>query len=308
MDENRDRLIDMLLQEELGREQPPDLTDRILQRAFATPSRPGSRALGFRTLLVAASLLLAVGLAAWWLWPSYPEPRASGQFEIVGVATDVRRGVTLRTTKQAAAVDLGGYAHADIKPASVVRIDGEKYAESLFLEAGELNSTVERGRGSFAVRTQVGTVSVVGTQFTVRVVEEKGDGDMIKKRMVVHVLSGMVLVVGVWGETQLSAGAEKTFAADEPKKAEAKSGSVVGVVSAKGENWIEVKADGEEKARRYVPNWVGGAPAQGGGPDKAMIKVIRETPMGARVKLDWKFEERARVVKIEILKKDGDKK
>ena len=96
--------------------------------------------------------------------------------------------------------------------------------------------------------------------------------------------------------------------AGEEKKAEAKTGSVVGVVAAKGDNWIEVKADGEEKARRYTPNWVGGAPAQGGGLDKNMLKTIKDAPVGARVKLDWKFDERARVVKLEILKKDGDKK
>ncbi|MBL8793696.1 MAG: hypothetical protein JNM56_07320 [Planctomycetia bacterium] len=90
-------------------------------------------------------------------------------------------------------------------------------------------------------------------------------------------------------------------AADE-KKADQKGGKVAGVVTSKGENFIEVKADGEEKARRYVPNWVGGAPAQGGGPDKKMMAEIGKTPVGARVELTWKFEERARVVDIKVLK------
>src|SRR5262249_53374227 len=131
------------------------------------------------------------------------------------------------------------------------------------------------------------------------------ESDMIEKRMLVRVLVGSVLVVGAWGEIQLSAGAEKAF---PEKKAEAKSGSVVGGVAAKGEGWNEGKADGEEKARRYTHNWVGGAPAQGGGLDKNMLKSIKDVPIGARVKLDWKFDERARVVKLEVLKKDGDKK
>lgn len=87
----------------------------------------------------------------------------------------------------------------------------------------------------------------------------------------------------------------------EPKE-EKRKGTVVGVVTAKGENWIEVKADGEEKARRYVPHWRGGAPAQGGGPDKAMLAQIRATPLGSRVRLEWEFEERPRVVKLEVLK------
>ncbi len=91
----------------------------------------------------------------------------------------------------------------------------------------------------------------------------------------------------------------------EPKEGQRK-GTVVGVVTAKGENWIEVKADGEEKARRYVPHWRGGAPAQGGGPDKAMVAQIRATPVGSRVRLEWEFEERPRVVKLELLHKPGE--
>src|SRR5262245_13691328 len=48
---------------------------------------------------------------------------------------------------------------------------------------------------------------------------------------------------------------------DEKKAAkngeESRKGAVTGVVTAKGETWIEVKGDGEKKARRYVPHWRG---------------------------------------------------
>jgi hypothetical protein len=81
-----------------------------------------------------------------------------------------------------------------------------------------------------------------------------------------------------------------------------RKGEVTGVVVAKGDNWIEVKADGEEKARKYVPHWRGGNPAQGGGPDKAMIAELKKIPVKSRVRMDWTFEERPRVEKIEILK------
>ncbi len=81
-----------------------------------------------------------------------------------------------------------------------------------------------------------------------------------------------------------------------------RKGTVTGVVTAKGESWIEVKADGEEKARRYVPHWRGGAPAAGGGPDKEVVARIKEVPVHSRVKLDWSFEERPRVEKIEVLR------
>ena len=81
----------------------------------------------------------------------------------------------------------------------------------------------------------------------------------------------------------------------------AQSGSG-GLLTAKGDNFIEVKADGEEKGRRYVPHWVGGAPAQGGGPDKKMLAVFEKLKVGSRIRLVWEFEERPRAVRIEVLK------
>jgi hypothetical protein len=94
---------------------------------------------------------------------------------------------------------------------------------------------------------------------------------------------------------------------DEQKEETKKSGAVVGVVAAKGVGWVEIKADGEQKARRYTANWVGGAPQQGGGPDKEMVKVIHALKVGSRVRLEWTFDERPRVVKIEVLKEVGAK-
>src|SRR5262249_58936788 len=94
--------------------------------------------------------------------------------------------------------------------------------------------------------------------------------------------------------------------AEEPKKEGEKKGTVPGVVTAKGDNWIEVKADGEEKARRYMAHWRGGAPKDGGGPDKETVAKIKEIPLKARVRLEWSFQERPRVEKIEVLKKEKD--
>jgi hypothetical protein len=88
----------------------------------------------------------------------------------------------------------------------------------------------------------------------------------------------------------------------EEKKGAAKSGKVIGTLVDKRENFIEVKADGEEKARRYVPHWVGGAPAQGGGPDKKMLKKFAELKVGSRVEVEWEFEERLRAVNVKVLK------
>jgi hypothetical protein len=107
------------------------------------------------------------------------------------------------------------------------------------------------------------------------------------------------------GALALALTASAAGRAEDPKKKDAdegKKGTVSGIVTAKGENWIEVKADGEEKARRYMPNWKGGLPKDGGGPDKEMVSKIKETPVKARVRLEWSFHERPRVEKIEVLK------
>src|SRR5262245_36719630 len=79
------------------------------------------------------------------------------------------------------------------------------------------------------------------------------------------------------------------LSADEKDKKEPdkRGGTIVGEVTAKEKNWIEVKADGEEKARRYVPRWVGGAPAAGGGFDKKMLEEIAKLKVGSRIKIEW---------------------
>jgi hypothetical protein len=97
--------------------------------------------------------------------------------------------------------------------------------------------------------------------------------------------------------------------AEDPKKKDAdegKKGTVTGIVTAKGDNWIEVKADGEEKPRRYMANWKGGLPKDGGGPDKDVVAKIKETPVKARVRIEWSFHERPRVEKIEVLKAEKE--
>jgi hypothetical protein len=138
---------------------------------------------------------------------------------------------------------------------------------------------------------------------------------MLNKPMVLRMLVGAVLVTGSWGTLQRSDGEQPqppSAAQDEKKDAketpEKKSGTVTGTITAKGENFIEVKADGEEKGRRYVPRWVGGQPKDGGGPDKNMLKVIRELKVGSRVRMEWEFEERPRVVKVEVLQAPKDEK
>lgn len=114
-------------------------------------------------------------------------------------------------------------------------------------------------------------------------------------------------IMRVWAALAVACFVCSAGRAAEDKKDEPKKGTVTGVVTAKGENFIEIKADGEEKGRKYVPHWRGGAPASGGGLDKKMIASIKETPIGARVRIEWVFEERPRVAVLEILKKPDTK-
>jgi len=94
---------------------------------------------------------------------------------------------------------------------------------------------------------------------------------------------------------------------DKKDDKEPRKGTVTGVVTGNDGKGIEVKADGEEKARKYVPHWRGGNPDKGGGPDKDMLAQIKKAPVGSRVRLEWEFEERPRVVKLEVLKKPAGK-
>src|SRR4051794_35156995 len=105
----------------------------------------------------------------------------------------------------------------------------------------------------------------------------------------------MLTLIGLAGLAVCRSG---PLLAGEKKEPEKRGGTVVGVVTAVDAKSIEVKADGEEKGRRYVPRWVGGVPAQGGGPEKAMLEQFGKVKVGSRVKLDWEFEERPRAIKL----------
>lgn len=90
------------------------------------------------------------------------------------------------------------------------------------------------------------------------------------------------------------------------KKDKTKQGRTMGFLTAKKDNFIEVKADGEVKGRKYVPRWIGGLPADGGGFDKAMLKTFRTLKIGSRVEVNWVFEERLRAVKVKVLQEPKD--
>jgi len=100
-------------------------------------------------------------------------------------------------------VVLGGYCRVEMQPESSLRIEGSPRAEEIRLNRGEVRCSVDRGVGSFRVRTDAGTVSVTGTEFAVSILEELGE-----TRMHVSVSAGSVLLRGIWGEHELKADQE----------------------------------------------------------------------------------------------------
>lgn len=103
-----------------------------------------------------------------------------------------------------------------------------------------------------------------------------------------------------------SASSQAGDKAKEKKDAkEGRKGTTIGKLVKKEKNTIEVLADGEEAPRKYFPQWIGGAPAKGGGLDKAMLKTFDGLQIGSRIEVQWVFEERLRALAIKVL--DGPK-
>jgi len=288
-----DRLIHILLGEVFGGDETPDLTRRIMARA--------GRGWRMRYLVpaLAAAAIVAVALVGWHiLAPRYPEPEASGAYAIVG-GEELGRGVALATEQETAELTLGGYCRVALDAQTTLRIEGDKFAEQVTIDRGSVTCDIESQRGSFVVRSEVGIVSVKGTQFEVRMLEPelKGDGEMEPRKMFVRVMVGMVLVAGSWGQATLQAGDEKAFS-DEG----AKGGMVTGIVTAEGDTWLEVRAEGEKESRRYLPRWIGKGPEKGGGFDEKMLKAFKHVYTCNLVQLKWMQEEHRRVLAIRVIR------
>jgi hypothetical protein len=110
---------------------------------------------------------------------------------------------------------------------------------------------------------------------------------MLRKALLLAALAGAV--GGLVCLTQL-------FAAEKGE-----TGTVTGAIAAKGETWIEVRADGQEESKRYIPRWIGGNPDQGGGFEKTMLKKIAAVKIGDHVKVSWLQEEHLRVTELEVV-------
>lgn len=95
-----------------------------------------------------------------------------------------------------------------------------------------------------------------------------------------------------------------TASVPPPLKAKAKGneikakGTLVGTVAASGPAWLEITGE-DGKTQRYIPEWRGGMPADGGGPDKEVVKQIQALKPGDRIRVAWHLDRHLRVESIE---------
>lgn len=83
------------------------------------------------------------------------------------------------------------------------------------------------------------------------------------------------------------------------------SGTVEGILTAKGENWIAVKAEGAREPIRYLAVWRGGLPSEGGAPDKATVEAIKKLMLANLVSVTWEMQEnQRRIVTVKMIISD----
>jgi hypothetical protein len=83
---------------------------------------------------------------------------------------------------------------------------------------------------------------------------------------------------------------------------EGQAGTLSGTITDRGDTWVVIKTDGDKpQTLKFMPRWVGLNPDQGGGFEKQSLTLIKTTPIGAKVKVEWVFQERLRIVKLTAL-------
>jgi hypothetical protein len=80
-----------------------------------------------------------------------------------------------------------------------------------------------------------------------------------------------------------------------------KSGELFGILTSKGQAWIEVKED-EGFTHRYLSPWHGGSPTNGGGFDQEILGQIEDLVVGNRAWLSWYWDGHLRVKKLRVIK------
>ncbi|MCW8133557.1 MAG: FecR domain-containing protein [Planctomycetota bacterium] len=259
----RDRMVDMLLWETLGKQEPPNLVGPILRRADA---QERSRKLRLVFGVVAAAAMVGLSISGF-LWltrapapnvvkdqpkpeQKTPEEKTEAKPEIARTepapevktpdALEWARGNTVETGNEPKVATLGGYARVEAAPNTRLKVEGEEKAEQIYLEKGRVTCEVDKKTGSFAVRTPAGVVRVTGTKFSVRVpqAENEHHADAKPQQFSVEVAEGAVEMRGEWGRESVHAGG--------------RGGVVNAIVLSRGEDGVMARVEGEREPMRLM--------------------------------------------------------
>ncbi|HPD16808.1 MAG TPA: FecR domain-containing protein [Planctomycetota bacterium] len=177
---------------------------------------------------LAAVAVLAVGVLALWLWPRGAMCRVlSGRVLADGAETrTIARGATIRVAERAA-LRLSDGSRATLDPDTRATLHGatEGLRQLVALHEGGGVFRVEKAPGGFQVRTPVGSVTALGTEFSVRLLPPTPDGtgdDAMRLRHValaVAVMAGAVQVQTGEHAYVLGIGDSQVFAGDGEREA-----------------------------------------------------------------------------------------
>jgi ferric-dicitrate binding protein FerR (iron transport regulator) len=181
----------------------------------------------------AAVLVIVVGLALWRVLLSGPwsdaglSQVAAGAVEVSGATVgSVTEGVVFHVRGDRTAIlRLRDGSEAELDPGStaVLRGPGAEARQVVDLREGGGRFAVEPGGGPFRVETPLGRVTVLGTEFSVRLREEpeEGEGDAMMKTsnaiLLVAVVTGAVVVEFGGVKFPLTAGQQRAFGASQDR-------------------------------------------------------------------------------------------
>jgi ferric-dicitrate binding protein FerR (iron transport regulator) len=187
------------------------LESRVMRHIRTTTVRPRRRLLpraahDLRWLPAAALLLVALTATAWLALRHRDPARSAPRYALLVGGSPVARGCLVTTGDGPVRVDLGGYCRLRLDPMSVISIEGRERAEEVVLERGHVACDVEPGHGTFSIRTEVGTVTVLGTSFETALEDANPARPGTWRRLVVAVSSGTVRLAGPGGDRLVRAG------------------------------------------------------------------------------------------------------
>ncbi|MFC1498991.1 FecR domain-containing protein [Verrucomicrobiota bacterium] len=203
MNNEQDNLIHILLTEMIEDRATPDFSGRILG---AIDRKERRFMFAGWTAVAAAAAILLVSLVTYFSTTTPEDVRVAEHI-------DPAPNTLISTKDKSSTVSLGGYCFIETRPQSILRIEGKENAHEVYLKQGEIICEVEKNKGKFSVRTDHGIVSVIGTKFRVKLVEERigDDAATDSDQMFVRAIEGIVSVKGAWETKILKAGESATM-------------------------------------------------------------------------------------------------